>query len=63
MAIGRADSRIAVIAAKPVRAHDPERPKSMAVVGLRYREVEICRPAQERDRSLPPTVRLRLLDV
>jgi hypothetical protein len=32
----------------------------MAVVELRYREVEICRPEQKSDRSLPPIVRLRL---
>jgi Transposase DDE domain len=43
-------------------ARDPGRPKRKAVVELRYGEVEICRPAQEHDRSLPPTVRLRLVE-
>ena len=43
-------------------ARDPGRPKRTAVVELRYGEVEICRPAQERDHSLPPTVRLRLVE-
>jgi hypothetical protein len=43
-------------------ARDPGRPKRTAVVELRYGEVEICRPAQEHDHSLPPTVRLRLVE-
>jgi hypothetical protein len=43
-------------------ARDPGRPKRTAVVELRYGEVEICRPAQEQDHSLPPTVRLRLVE-
>jgi hypothetical protein len=30
---------------------------------LRHGEVEICRPRGERDRSLPPSVRLRLIEV
>src|SRR5476651_1634303 len=30
---------------------------------MRYGEVEICRPRDERDRSLPKAVRLRLIDV
>ena len=33
------------------------------MVELRYGAVEICRPQDERDHSLPPTVRLRLVDV
>jgi hypothetical protein len=44
-------------------ARDPGRPKRTAVVELRYGEVEIYRPQHERDRSLPPTVRLRLVEV
>jgi hypothetical protein len=44
-------------------ARDPGRPKRIAVVELRHGEVEICRPQQEADHSLPPTVRLRLVDV
>jgi hypothetical protein len=32
------------------------------VVALRYGEVEICRPRQEQDRSLPETVRLRVVE-
>lgn len=46
-----------------LRAHDPAHPKRTAVVELRYGEVEICRPRDEHDHSLPPTVRLRLVDV
>jgi len=46
-----------------LRAHDPAHPKRTAVVELRYGEVEICRPRDESDRSLPPTVRLRLVEV
>ena len=46
-----------------LRAHDPAHPKRTAVVELRYGEVEICRPRGEHDRGLPPTVRLRLVDV
>ena len=30
---------------------------------MRFGEVEICRPRDERDRSLPKTVRLRLVEV
>jgi hypothetical protein len=44
-------------------ARDPGRPKRTAVVELRHGEVAICRPQQETDHSLPPTVRLRLVDV
>lgn len=46
-----------------LRAHDPAHPKRSAVVELRHGEVEICRPRDELDRSLPPTVRLRLVEV
>ena len=44
-------------------AHQPARAKRTATVELRYGEVEICRPRDERDHSLPATVRLRLLEV
>jgi len=43
-------------------ARDPGKPKRTAVVELRYGEVEICRPRREQDRSLPETVRLRLVE-
>jgi hypothetical protein len=46
-----------------LRAHDPAHLKRTAVVELRYVEVEICRPRGEHDRGLPPTMRLRLVDV
>ena len=44
-------------------ARDPGQPKRTAVVEMRYGEVEICRPRGEQDRSLPATVRLRLVEV
>jgi hypothetical protein len=43
-------------------ARDPGKPKRTAVVELRYGEVEICRPRLEQDRSLPQTVRLRVVE-
>ena len=46
-----------------LRSHEPAHPKRTAVVELRYGAVAICRPQQEADHSLPPTVRLRLVDV
>ena len=46
-----------------LQSHEPAHPKRTAVVELRYGAVEICRPQDERDHSLPPTVRLRLVDV
>src|ERR1700730_9332216 len=46
-----------------LRSHESAHPKRTAVVELRYGEVEICRPRDEHDHSLPPTVRLRLVDV
>jgi Transposase DDE domain len=61
----------ATVAAAPVAgqreielpARDPEHPKRTAKVELRYCEVEILRPQQERDPSLPPSVRLRVIEV
>jgi hypothetical protein len=46
-----------------LRAHDPAHPRRSAVVELRHGEVVICRPRDEYGHSLPPTVRLRLIDV
>ena len=42
---------------------EPGQAKRTAEVELRYGEVEVCRPLHERDRSLPETVRLRLVEV
>jgi hypothetical protein len=44
-------------------AREPGQAKRTAEVELRYGEVEVCRPLHERDRSLPATIRLRLIDV
>jgi Transposase DDE domain len=44
-------------------ARDPGQRKRSVVLELRYGEVEICRPAHERDRSLPSGIRLRLIEV
>jgi hypothetical protein len=44
-------------------ARQPERAKRTATVDIRFGEVELCRPRDERDRSLAPTVRLRLVEV
>lgn len=41
----------------------PARAKRRVVLELRYGEVEICRPGNEQDRSLPETVSLRLVEV
>ena len=46
-----------------LRAHDPAHPKRTAVVEMRYGEVRICRPRDERDRSLPPSLLLWLVEV
>ncbi len=43
-------------------ARDPGKPKRTAVVEMRYGEVEIRRPDQEPDRSLPKRVRLRVVE-
>ena len=45
-----------------LRSHEPAHPKRTAVVELRYGAVDLS-PQDERDHSLPPTVRLRLVDV
>jgi hypothetical protein len=44
-------------------ARQPDRAKRTAVVELRFGEVEIRRPRDERDRTLAATVRLRLVEV
>jgi hypothetical protein len=41
----------------------PDRPARTATVEMRFGEVEIRRPRDERDRDLPKTVRLRLVEV
>jgi hypothetical protein len=46
-----------------LRSHEPAHPKRTALLELRYGEVEICRPRDEYDHRLPPTVRLRLVEV
>jgi hypothetical protein len=46
-----------------LRSHDLAHPKRTATVELRYGAVEICRPRHETDHGLPPTVRLRLVEV
>jgi hypothetical protein len=44
-------------------ARQPGRARRSAALELRFGEVEICRPRNELDRSLPKTVRLRLVEV
>jgi hypothetical protein len=44
-------------------ARPPERAARTATVEIRFGEVAIARPANEQDRSLPETVRLRLVEV
>jgi len=44
-------------------ARQPDRAARTATVEMRFGAVEICRPRDERDRDLPKTVRLRLVDV
>ena len=44
-------------------ARDVGKPKRTAMLELRYGEVAIRRPGGERDRSLPPSVTLRLIEV
>lgn len=53
-----AGTRTIEIAARP-----PDRAKRTAVVEMRFGEVVICRPANEKDRTLAETVRLRLVEV
>ena len=44
-------------------ARQPDRAARTATVEMRFGEVEICRPRDERDRNLAKTVRLRLVEV
>ena len=46
-----------------IPARLPDRAKRTATVEMRFGEVEICRPRGEKDRTLPKSVRLRLVDV
>ncbi|HEY4042661.1 MAG TPA: IS4 family transposase [Rhodopila sp.] len=43
-------------------AREPGKSKRTAMLELRYGDVEICRPQQEPDRTLPKTVRLRVVE-
>ena len=44
-------------------ARQPDRATRTATMEVRFGEVEICRPRDELDHSLPKTVRLRLVEV
>jgi Transposase DDE domain len=44
-------------------ARQPDRAARTAIVEMRFGEVEIRRPRDEQDRTLPKTVRLRLVEV
>jgi hypothetical protein len=44
-------------------SREPGQARRTAVVGLRFGEVEICRPRGECDRTLPASVRLRVIEV
>jgi hypothetical protein len=44
-------------------ARQPDRPRRVATVAIRFGEVEIRRPRLEKDRTLASTVRLRLVEV
>jgi hypothetical protein len=46
-----------------IPARPPDRAKRTAVVEMRFGEVEICRPVNEKDRTLAASVRLRLVEV
>ena len=46
-----------------IPARKPDRAKRTATVGIRFGEVEIARPHNEKDRTLPGSVRLRLAEV
>ena len=54
---------VAGTASIEVRARPPERAARTARLELRFGEVEILRPANEKDRALPASVKLRLVDV
>jgi len=46
-----------------IPARQPDRAKRTATVEMRFGEVEIARPHNEKDRTLPRSVRLRLVEV
>lgn len=46
-----------------IQAHMAGQTKRVATVGLRFGEVTVLRPRDERDRELPKTVTLQLIDV
>ena len=58
-------ARLAVAGRRTIElpARPPTRAKRSAMLELRFGEVEICRPRDELDRSLPKTVQLRLVEV
>jgi len=61
----KAAEGFAVAATRTIKlpARQPDRAARTATVEMRFGEVEICRPRDERDRSLAQTVRLRLVEV
>jgi hypothetical protein len=58
-----ADFPLAGTATIEIPARQPDRAKRTATVEMRFGEVEISRPHNEKDRTLPGSVRLRLVEV
>ena len=60
-----AAARFAVVGRRRIElpGREPGQAKRTAELELRYGEVEVCRPLHEHDRSLPETIRLRLVEV
>jgi hypothetical protein len=55
--------RLAGTARLPLPHRSPKAPARIATVTLRFGKVVICRPRHENDRTLPKTLRLRLVEV